>query len=693
MKIVKSCALLAVATALFSTPKHEESLTEKAAHLLTHPSDILARGDTPQDPKVMKDVCPECNKNQPQPALGHVQQIIEEAAKTGQATWEAAKDKVTGVAGDAAKQAASRRAEEHTGGAWESIKESVGNVKDKILGGADVVPEPAKHSHYPSSTEEHAGGAWDTLKEGVESVKEKLVGGAKPVDTTQYDLDEIRRQAADMMAHPELYLQGVRDSMSNLASKAADTVHPYSSRVSDAIRPASDKASDTPDQTKKHGAWNSIKESVETVKDKLVGGAKPVDTTQQSLDEIKRRAADMLANPQHYLHRAEESMSDMANRAADSVHPYSTRVSDAIRPSSDKVTETPDQMKDVCPECHKHDSDTKPLQDLKHRAEAVRDDVTSGVSDAVKDLRYGAEHMATRAADAATRPLRDLKNGVEHTAAQVTDTIKTGAGDIQHKVADSIPDVSVHGIKDRMGDMTHKVADTVTKPFHYIKEGVDEAGHRVAETASSIKEGAESAKDRVSDAASRLLHGESVHQVGTRAPGMPSDWYAQMIEVKESLDKQMQELSSGSVERLSFVQQNVQKVNGSWISYLNDNGKEYLDVQLGDGVDASAVDPLVAINSARRSHGMPTRHDLADVKVQIHQREKPHFFVRTTRILPNGVWTRYENDNGVELITEGHVSKKDVSESSLEKMRPDNHPLLNMFRRTFGLPELVEKKS
>lgn len=817
MKLIKSCALLAVATALFSTPKkHEEPSTiEKAAHIITHPSEILTGGETPQDPKVLKDVCPECNKNHQQPPkMEHVKQIIEEAAKSSQANWAAVKDKASeavGSAADTAKQAAyahyPHKAEEHTGGAWETIKEGVGsvkdklvgsdatkaadaakhasgwhthgaeehtggawetlkdgvgsvkdklvgesdaarlasdaartggaweslkdgvgtvkdkliggsdaakaasdaakyaaqhpqgNVKDKILGGTDVVSEPVKHSHYPRATEEvcvicrmkhaqeRAGGAWESLKEGVETMKDKLVGGAKPVDTTPHTLEEIKCRAIDMLEHPELYMHDAKEGMSDLAHKAADTVHPYSSRVSDAIRPSTDKDAcpDCHKHDSKHagGAWETLKEGVETVKDKLAGGAKPVDTTQQSLDEVRHRAVDMITNPEHYVHGAKEGMTDLANKAADAVHPYSARVSDAIRPSSDKVSDSPDQMKDVCPECHKHDSSagaslrdavTKPLKDLKHSAEAVGDDVTSGVSDAMRDLRYGAEHMATRA----------------------TDAVKTGTEDVKHKVADSIPDVSMHGIRDRVGDMTHKVANTVTKPFHHLKEGVDEAGHRVADTASSIKEGAENAKDRVSDAASSLLHGGSgSHSVGQRAHhGMPNDWYSKMIDFKESIEEQMREItSSGPSDRVSYVQQNMEKVNGSWFSYLNDNGKEYLDVQLGEGVDAHAVDPLVAINLARQSHGMPARNDLADVKVQIHQREKPHFFVRTTRVLPNGVWTRYENDNGAEMITEGHVAKKDVTESSLEKTREDKHPLLNMFRRTFGLPELVDKDS
>jgi len=717
--VIKSCALLAVATALFSTPKHEEpSITEKAAHYITHPSEILTGRETPQDPKVMKDVCPECNKNHQQPPTEHIKQIIEEAAKSGQANWEAVKDKAAeavGSAADMARQAvyphkaeehtggawstikegvgsvkdklvggadASRAAsdaakhashwhphgaEEHTGGTWETLKEGVGNVKDKILGAADA-PEPVKHSHYPRATEEHAGRAWETLKEGVETMKDKLIGGAKPADTTQHSTDDIKRRATDMLIHPELYVQSAKEGMSDLAHKAADT-----------IRPSSDK---------KHagGAWETLKEGVETVKDKLVGGAKP-DTSQQRLDEIRRRAADMLVHPEQYVHEyihdAREGVSDLASKAADAVHPYSTRVADAIRPSSDKVSDHPDQMKDVCPECHKHDSSTgaslkdavtKPLQDLKHRAEAVGDDVSSGVADAVHDLRHGAEHMATRA----------------------TDAVKSGTEDVKHKVADAVPDVSMHGIRHRVGDMTHKVADTVSKPFHHLKEGVDEAGHRVSDTASSIKEGAEHAKDRVSDAASSLLHGGSgSHQVGQREHhGMPSDWYSQMTDFQESIEKQMHELTaSGPSDRVSYVQQNVAKLNGSWFSYLNDNGKEYMDVQLGDGVDVSAVNPLVAINLARVSHGMPARNDLGGVKVQIHQREKPHFFVRTTRVLPNGVWTRYENDNGVEVITEGHIAKKDITESSLEKTRPDKHPLLNMFRRTFGLPELVDKAS
>jgi len=204
----------------------------------------------------------------------------------------------------------------------------------------------------------------------------------------------------------------------------------------------------------------------------------------------------------------------------------------------------------------------------------------------------------------------------------------------------------------------------------------------------------EHVKDKLADTASSLKEklGTTTDTALQRRSGLPSEWYSQMMDFQQSIEQQMQEMvgavHNGNLERLSYVQQNVERVNGSWISYLNDNGKEYVDVQLGDGVDAKSIDPLVAVNSARQSHGMPARQNLSDVKIQIHHREKPHYYVRTTRILPNGSWTRYENDDGVEVVTEGHLTKKAVTESSLEKNKPDKHPLLNMFRRTFGLAEL-----
>lgn len=177
-----------------------------------------------------------------------------------------------------------------------------------------------------------------------------------------------------------------------------------------------------------------------------------------------------------------------------------------------------------------------------------------------------------------------------------------------------------------------------------------------------------------------------------RAHNMPSEWYSHMMEFKESIEKQMHDvMSSASSDKhqgLTFVQQNMERVNGSMVNYLNDNGKEYLDVELASTSDAASFDALAAINSARQSHGMPLRNSLDGVQVQMHAREKPHYYVRTTRILPNGTWTRYENDNGVELVTEGHIAQKAVTNSALEKNRPDKHPLLNMFRRTFGMSEL-----
>jgi len=747
--------LLAFATLSLAKDQEKPSFVQKAAHVLTHPSEILT-GHKPEQPKVMKDVCPECHKDHEKPLGHHVKGIMEEAARTGQAGWEATKDKVVetlGSASDAVKHGLYHTKPEEPAGAWETIKGGMESVKEKLVGSEESshrhhkVEEPAgawdkikekfvgaddsSHRHRAHKAEDHSTGAWNTIKNGMESVKDKLVGGA----------DATAKAASD-------------------AAKQATHTH-YPSSMGEVCVICQQKHR----EEEPTGVWESFKEGVETVKDKIIGGGDDVrHKGSQKSEEYLHDAKDGLGRARaavEYASRyATETASDMASKASDALH-------DTVLPSNKAPDHVPDKMKDVCPECHKHDAAT-PLQDLKHTAETLKDDITSGASRVARDLKHGAEDLTTRAADTVTRPLRDLKHGAEdltgraadavrhgaedvtgraydaardlqhgaenvkdraydkardlkygaedmaaratdtvtkplrdlkHGAEYVTDQVRSGAEDVKNKIADSVPDVSPRGIKDRMAAMKDSVVDTVTKPFQHFKGEAEDASHRVADTASGIKEGAENVKDRITDTAYGIK--ERAEDMGRQVThswaheGMPSNWYAEMLETKELIEKQVQDVIRGGakMEHLSYVQHSAERINGSWISYLNDNGKEYLDVQLRDGIDARSFDALKALNMARLSYGMPEKDDLSDVNVQIHQREKPYYFVRTTRILPNGAWTRYENDNGAELLTEGHLNKKAITQSTPEKSRHDKHPLINMFRRTFGLAELVEKES
>lgn len=174
------------------------------------------------------------------------------------------------------------------------------------------------------------------------------------------------------------------------------------------------------------------------------------------------------------------------------------------------------------------------------------------------------------------------------------------------------------------------------------------------------------------------------------------NWWKQMLNLRTNMESQYQGSSvghRGGGQDVSVVHHSVETVNGTYVSYLNDNGNEFVDLVFADGMKDDAVDPLKVVNMARTRHGMPARENLTDVRVQKHRRQRPHFYLRSTRMLPSGSWVRYENDDGEELITEGHVDPEEIKQSkeAMHDKSVDKHPLLNKFRRAFGLPEIVQR--
>jgi uncharacterized protein YjbJ (UPF0337 family) len=291
---------------------------------------------------------------------------------------------------------------------------------------------------------------------------------------------------------------------------------------------------------------------------------------------------------------------------------------------------------------------------------------------------------------------KDMKTKLEDAKGAVQDKISDAKGAVQDKI--SAAKESIQGYRE---GATEGQAPSLQTKLHDTKDAIQDK-------ISDAKDSIQGHWDGLTGGQKSTVPNQTEDDQSTlqKAQGKAGDlfyemwnttenWWKQMLNLRTNMESQYQGSSVGRSggQDVSIVHHSVETVNGTYVSYLNDNGNEFVDLVFGEGMKEDAVDPLKVVNMARTRHGLPARENLTDVRVQKHRRQRPHFYLRSTRMLPSGSWVRYENDDGEELITEGHVDPEEIKQSkeAMQDKSVDKHPLLNRFRRAFGLPEIVQR--